>query len=234
MFVQRGRREGSLSSRARRIISGGARAPSRARQRGQSVTEFALVVPILLMLFVAIADFGRIFAAGIAIDAATRNAAETAANEYLANPPGALNLPAPGADQAYYTSLRAYTAKVVCAELRSLPNTTYDAGTQTCRDVSGSGPNLPAVVVCVHDGADGGCAAPAVGGTLPASCTVFTPSATNSQQGTGRRWVEVRTCYQFTPILQMPLLPFGDIWLQRTRTFTIPCYFVLGTDECGV
>ena len=59
----------------------------RRSSAGQSLTEFALVVPILLIVFVAIADFGRIFAAGVDLEAATRNAAEATANEYLANPP---------------------------------------------------------------------------------------------------------------------------------------------------
>jgi Flp pilus assembly protein TadG len=39
----------------------------KARRRtasGQSLVEFALVIPILLVLFIAIADFGRVFVAG--------------------------------------------------------------------------------------------------------------------------------------------------------------------------
>jgi hypothetical protein len=188
----------------------------RPRQRGQSVVEFTLVVPILLVLFIAIADFGRIFAAGIAVEAATRDAAEAVANEYLSNPPGPLDSPAPSGNQPYYDNLHAYGQGVVCAELRGLPNT----------DCSG----VPAVVICVHDGQDGACGS-STGNS--ASCGDFTPAATNSQNSTTQRWVEVRTCYHFTPILQLPLFAFGDVWLQRTRNFTIPCYFVLGQDECG-
>jgi len=45
--------------------------------------------------------------------------------------------------------------------------------------------------------------------------------------------VEVRICYHFTPILQLPLLSFGSFWIEKTRTFTIPCYFALGEAECG-
>jgi TadE-like protein. len=199
------------------------------------MAEFALIVPILLVLFVAIADFGRIFAAGVAVEAATRDAAEATANEYLAKPPEPLNSPAPSGNQPYYDSLHTYAAKVVCSELRALPSTTYDPATQTCRDPAGIGPDMPLVVVCIHDGADAGCGAPASpgGGGIPASCGDFTPAATSSQNGTRQRWVEVRTCYHFTNILQMTLFSFGDVWLQRSRNFTIPCYFVLGTDECG-
>jgi hypothetical protein len=228
----------SASSRGRPTARA-SRARSRARQRGQSLAEFALVVPILLILFVGIADFGRVFGAGVAVEAATRNAAEAAANEYLADPPGPLDSAAPGTDQSYYDRLHAYAAKVVCAELRSLRDTTYDPATQTCKKdplVPGdTRPDMPVVLVCVHDGADGGCSVPAspAGGLIPAECGDFAPLPTNTQNGTSQRWVEVRTCSLFTNILHFPLISFGDVWLQRTRSFTIPCYFVLGTDECG-
>jgi len=200
----------------------------RGSQTGQSLTEFALVVPILLVLFVAIADFGRIFAAAIDLEAATRDAAEATANEYLSNPPGPLDAPAT-APQPYYDALHDLGASVVCAEMRGLPNTNYDSGTNTC-------PGIPYVIVCVHDGNDPGCGSPAQAGHggIPSNCGDFTPAANSSQDGTLNRWVEVRTCYQFTAILNnMPLFPFNEIWLQRTRNFTIPCYFVLGTAECG-
>jgi hypothetical protein len=201
------------------------------------MAEFGLVIPILLVLFVAIADFGRVFAAGVAVEAATRNAAEAAAGEYVANPPplagdpdGDLSLPADGSDQTYYDDLRLYAANVVCADLRSLPNTTYDPGPPPAC------PDMPVVMVCVHDSADGGCSTVASPGTgvIPPECTDFSPAPTNSQDGDARRWVEVRTCYHFTNILQLPIFTFGDVWLQRTRKFTIPCYFILGEDECGV
>jgi hypothetical protein len=187
----------------------------RRRDLGQSVVEFTLVVPILLVLFIAIADFGRVFAVGVAVEAATRDAAEATANEYLANPPNPLDTPASAA-ASYYDALHAYGQNVVCSELRGLPNT-------DCA-------NVPAVIVCVHDGADTGCGSPHGNA---ASCGDFTPAATSDQHGSSERWVEVRTCYHFTPILQLPLFAFGDVWLQRTRNFTIPCYFVLGDAECG-
>ena len=62
------------------------------------------------------------------------------------------------------------------------------------------------------------------------------PAADNGQGSAAHprpRWVEVRTCYRFTAILNVPLFNLGDFWLQRTNSFTIPCYFVLGSDECG-
>lgn len=214
------------------------------------MAEFGLVVPTLLILFIAIADFGRIFEVGVAVEAATRDAAEATANEYLANPPAPLSDAAPTGNQPYYDALHAYAAKVVCSELRDQRDTTYDPATQTCMKdplaaPPDTRPNMPVVVVCIHDGADSGCGALASPGGegIPASCGDFTPAATSSQNGTSKRWVEVRTCFLFTSILDLPLFSLGDVWLQRTRTFTIPCYFVVGTDamplepgdqECGI
>lgn len=206
-------------------------APSRrttAFACGQSLVEFAVVLPLLLVFFLVIADFGRIFVALISVESATRNAAEVVANAYLAAPPGPLDQPAPAVGQAYYDALHARGEAVVCAELRGLPNANYDAGTNTC-------PDMPIVVVCIHDGRDGGCASPAQPGAggIVSECTDFSPPATPSGDGTGARWVEVRTCYHFTGLLNLPFFPLRDFWLQRSRQYTIPCYFVLGNAECG-
>ena len=51
--------------------------------------------------------------------------------------------------------------------------------------------------------------------------------------GNGERWIEVRSCYEFTSIFQLPLFSLGNFWLERTRTFTIPCYFATGYGGCG-
>lgn len=198
----------------------------RFNARGQSLVEFAFVMPILVILIVGVADFGRIFAHGLALEAAARDAAEIAANEYLAIPPGPLSSPAPLGDPNYYDPLHLRTARVVCAETRNLPNSAYDPLTTDC-------PGMPLVQVCVHDGQDTSCAVEPFGATIPAQCTGMTAPPTNSQAGSSSRWVEVRVCYRFTAILQLPIISFGDVWLQRARSFVIPCYYVLGTQECG-
>jgi hypothetical protein len=191
------------------------------------MAEFTLIVPILLVLIVAVADFGRIFATMIAVESATRDAAEAVANAYITTPPGPMSTAAPGGNPGYYTGLHTSAANVVCAELRDLPNTNYDTVSNTC-------PDMPAVLVCVHDGQDTGChAAAQPGGTIPSECTDLTSAPTSDQGGTTQRWVEVRTCYHFTPLLNVAFFHLGDFWLQRSRNFTIPCYFVLGTSECG-
>jgi hypothetical protein len=192
--------------------------------RGQSLVEFALVTPILVVLILAIADFGRIFATGVLIEAAARDGAEVAANDYLANPPGPLGSPSTGTS-TYYDALHLLAARAVCAEMRELPNTTYSGG--DC-------PTMPLVQVCVHDSVDMQCAVPPTGyAPMAPDCTDFPGPPTNSQQSSTERWVEVRVCYRFTTLLGVAPLP-SEVWLQRSRMFAIPCYFALGTpNPCG-
>jgi hypothetical protein len=52
------------------------RRPRRFADRGQSVVEFALVVPFLLLMVIAIADVGRVYNAAVAIESAAREAAD--------------------------------------------------------------------------------------------------------------------------------------------------------------
>jgi hypothetical protein len=193
--------------------------------------EFGLALPILLVLLVTVADFGRIFATGIVLESAARDAAEVVANSYLADPPpgggaGDLSLPAPPGDPTYYGPLHLRGARVVCAETRDLPNTNYDTSTTDC-------PGMPLIQICIHDSQDTDCAAEPYGATIPAECGDLATAPTNGQDHGPVRYVEVRLCYHFTSLLNVPIVPLADFWLQRTRTFTIPCYFVLGTNECG-
>lgn len=48
----------------------------RRRHLGQSVVEFALIVPVMLMLVIAIADFGRFYMTALAVESAAREAAD--------------------------------------------------------------------------------------------------------------------------------------------------------------
>jgi hypothetical protein len=50
--------------------------PGMRRESGQSVTEFAIVVPIILLLLIGIADLGRMYTSGMAIESAAREAAD--------------------------------------------------------------------------------------------------------------------------------------------------------------
>jgi hypothetical protein len=48
----------------------------RMAQAGQSIVEFSLVVPLMLLMVVAIADFGRMYVSAVAVESATREAAD--------------------------------------------------------------------------------------------------------------------------------------------------------------
>lgn len=47
-----------------------------ASERGQALAEFALLIPLMLLLVVALADFGRFFASAIGVESAAREAAD--------------------------------------------------------------------------------------------------------------------------------------------------------------
>jgi len=186
------------------------------------------VLPMLLVLLLGIADFGRVFSAGITLEAATRNGAEVAAQEYLQiyRQNGTLTA-------ADYQRLHQVALADVCNETAVLPN--YAGGGGTC--------TAPAAAVCVHDpvtsppvayGPDPYCGSEAA--AAPGECTSLASSWASANQQAGADslgYVEVRTCYRFTTLfnLQNLELPFGwglslgDIYLQKSRTFTIACYY---------
>jgi hypothetical protein len=198
---------------------------------------------MLLVLLLGVADFGRVFAAGITVEAAARNAAEVAAQEYLRNPPGGpdLSIPAPlPPDLAYYEKLHTLAARTACRESRDLANTTYipdDPGTpaddERCTSASGA---IPLVRVCVHDNADPLCGRVEFGETIPAGspCTELADAPSNVMQGGSEpsRYVEVRICYRFTTLINIDemQLPFGwdisvgEVYLQKDRAFTVGWY----------
>jgi hypothetical protein len=177
------------------------------------MVEFALILPVMLVMVIGIADLGRVFTAGIVVEGAARDGAEIGARSYLKeNPAGP---PTPG---TYYQNLHLRVAKAVCAEIKNLPGTAFDSTTGQC-------PSMP-VIVCVHDGVDDACGVQPFGATPAPECTVFNTAATNAIPTTGETssYVEVRVCYKFTSITQSPLFSFGTIFLQQTRTFTVANY----------
>jgi hypothetical protein len=199
-----------------------------------------------MILLLGVADFGRIFSAGITLEAAARDAAEATAIERLHNPPDPLN---PG-DVTYYQRLHVLAAKTVCDEASRLPNSTPQLAKADppvsalmpgeCPDFMGasgvSHPGSPVIRVCVHDGADPICgeAIPGYNPSIPASCPKVQALATShSNASPGEpvsHLVEVRICYLFTTLfdlhLSLPMnagLNLGDIWLERSRTFVVDC-----------
>ena len=68
------------------------RRPGEQRTRGQAMVEFALILPLLVLLLVMSIDFGRVFFGWIALQNATRIAADTAAQRANAWPSADGNL----------------------------------------------------------------------------------------------------------------------------------------------
>jgi hypothetical protein len=184
-------------------------------RRGQSLAEFTLVVPILLILLLTIADFGRYFADALRIESIARTAAEVTAQEYLR------------AEIASYSPLHEFAWSSVCEEAKGLPNV-IDKGPKTqCDGI--------ATMVCVHDGADPSCdTAYNTSGTVPSACNALSEPISNARAGGSETstYVEVRVCYRFNTILgtKVPfiggdLIPLtGDFFIQRSRVFTVADY----------
>lgn len=220
---------------------------SHPSRRGQALVEFLLVLPMLLVLLLGIADFARVFSAGITMEAAARDGAEAAALERLRSGP-----PATPGDPAFYQRLHEIAAEAACTEARSLPNTTYapDDPATTGVDEEACPSNFadattdndgPVIAVCIQDDMDPGvpgaedptcgAVAPWLAGAIPAECSRLTQTWTTASGGSGSSHsVEVRTCYHFTTLFNLQLdLPFGwglslgDVWLQQDRVFVIDC-----------
>ena len=176
---------------------------------------------MLLVLLLGIADFGRVFQAGITIEAATRNGAEAAALERLRNKPP--TDPAKLAD--YYDNIHVVAATAACQQAHVLPNTSMSGTDGTCQQ--------PFIRACVHDSVDPQCGAaiPGFASTVPASCPELSNAWSNASAGeVASHAVELRVCYQFTTLFNLHLsLPFaqgmnlGEIWIERTRFFVLDC-----------
>ena len=193
--------------------------------RGQSLVEFALVLPLLLILLLGIADFGRVFTAGIVTEAAARSGAEAAAIERLRRT-------TPSA--AEYLTIHRIAAQTACSEARVLPETTYQPDDPSTPSVDEeSCPTWPLIAVCVRDGQDPYCGDLASWNTssVPAGCSHLNAAWDSSSGGAiGSHSVEVRLCYRFRTLfnlhVSLPLgwgLSLGDVYLQRDRTFVVDC-----------
>lgn len=187
-------------------------------RRGQTLVEFALVLPMLLVLLLGIVDFGRVFASGITVEALARNAAEAGAQEYLQiRRASAPTQPT----STNYAAVHARVQEVACEEAKTLAN----------RTTAGAMCTMPVIGSCIHDEWGPHCSP--LSGPAPPSCAILgTWPPTLASQPDGLPYVQVTTCYQFTTLinltdLRLPLgwgLSLGDVWLQRERVFTVADY----------
>jgi hypothetical protein len=207
--------------------------------RGQSLVEFALLLPLLLIILLGVADFGRVFQAGIVMESATRAAAEAGALEYLRETSTG-NAPD-------YSLIRERAAEVACeeAKLENVDTGNPDGTPYAHADHYPASPRThchewPIIRVCVHDEAQGdvncgqpesvgdaavpGADCPSTdGGWNPQNQIDVLPTAANSTPS--KAYVEVRTCYRFTTLIPVnDFLPIGEVFLQRRAIFTVADY----------
>ena len=88
-------------------------------RRGQALVEFALILPILILLVVLAIDVGRVFFTSVSLNNATR----VAANYAAANPDGPWG---PGSE--YDTTVRRDAAGMGCTLPTTLPPPTFPGG----------------------------------------------------------------------------------------------------------
>lgn len=137
-------------SRKKRNPVGGS--PRSRREGGQGLAEFALAIPIFLILFMGILEFGFIFNALLSINFATRDAALIAAEAgSMAGLDGSRrdvggdclilrtvnqDVTAP-ADRTRITQVRIYRSDLSGAQMGSAVNVYQPGGTTTCTYTTG-------------------------------------------------------------------------------------------------
>lgn len=159
-----------------------------------------MIVPILLLLVVGIADFGRIYVSAVAIEAAAREAADYGAfkSTYWTVDAGA------GIDNPPITEAEMRRRACTAAAGSNLEGYAEPVGTVDHRDCTN-----PAVV-CVltePDGTETPCAT--YGGGVCSNAATDPPCL-----------VHVTLTYEFRTILQLPLVP-SSITLERSSKFAI-------------
>ncbi len=159
---------------------------SQARRRGQSLVEFAMVIPALMLLMLGSADLARAFYLDIEISGASRA----------------------GLRNGVIT-----TANDVGAAARSEPNSAIANNVATWADTGPGGINADCTSATQHCGDPAGCPAAVFTGTRTAcfairTCLTSNPDGTcatyslwniRPTQNSAQR-LDVRVVYKFTPI----------------------------------
>jgi hypothetical protein len=89
-------------------------AARRSRQSGQSVVEFALIAPLMLIIMLAIIDFARIYTTMMTVESAAREAADYGTFGSLRWDPGLYNIATTGTE--------AQMQRRACVASRNLPD----------------------------------------------------------------------------------------------------------------
>jgi Flp pilus assembly protein TadG len=116
----------------------------RGREDAQSLTEFALILPIFVILVFGIIDFGMGLRAYITVAQATR---EGARYGIVGNPPGTFSA---GGSGSCNGSTSTNVVGKVCSTMNGLDLTDIQTVTVTCPDTATSPPCDPGDSVRVH------------------------------------------------------------------------------------
>lgn len=170
------------------------------RRHGQSLVEFALVVPIMLLLVVGVGDFGRLFNAEVAIEAAAREAADY------------------GAFQSSYWNVDATTST------NNPPITTAEMQRRACTAAAGSHLEGYAEPAGTVDHAD--CTNPSFQCWLvqpdgtEVACDTYPGGACALATTDPSCIVHVRLTYTFKPFIAIPPIP-ASVQIVRDSRFAI-------------
>lgn len=191
-----------LRKRARRLVR---RLPSlharRSHQRGQGLAEFALVIPIMFFLAVAIGDFGRVFSAMTAVESAAREAADYGAFVNLDDPTRWASANSP------WTTVQSEMERRACTATGELSG--FSDSTGTCKE----NPNMDWELL-TRDTA--GAAYHVVNpGVALDDCTGRAPLDTR-----GPCIVHVWVSFDFTPIFAFPPIP-STVNIRRDSWFAV-------------
>lgn len=102
----------------------------RRRAAGQAVVEFALIIPILFLIAVAIGDFGRVYVSAVGVESGARAAADFGAFEKSNWCLQAL--PGDACDYANVAATEAEMQRRACTAVKSLPDYVGAADGSTC------------------------------------------------------------------------------------------------------
>jgi TadE-like protein len=168
-----------------------------SRSRGQSLVEFVVTLPVIFLLLIGIADLGRIYTAGVAVESAAREAADFGAFEAKNWGPDPTNISVTLAEM----ELRACTA-AAGSHLQDYEST--DPDNKTCSN--------PSMSCWLERGGDATECATSGGFTDGVDCSdaLVEPPCT----------VHVRMNYDFHLILAIPPFPVS-IPLSRDSYFRI-------------